>query len=183
MSAVQRGKIKCIVTGDDADGAAHIYRSLLCIPPIFENEAVEMLVSLGVVLVGIPCVPTSRYERLRQLANHETDVIVLCFSLLNQDGYVRVYEKWYAEIRRLSPYTPILLVGMRRGICGDIGTVRWMGEQERSAPLTHSDGVRLCRDIGAVGYVEVPIPIRDDCIRRVSMEAVKAAMVRRKYVK
>lgn len=52
------------------------------------------------------------YDRLRPLSYPQTDVFVLCFSVVSPVSFDNVSTKWIPEIRQHCPDAPIVLVGM-----------------------------------------------------------------------
>merc|ERR1712168_5941 len=86
-----------------------------------------------------------------------TDVFLICFSMDRPDSYEDVYFKWYPEVQKYCPNTPIVVVGLSRDCCNDksvISELRTDDPGDPCAPLTSADGWRLAKDIGAVKYVE-----------------------------
>ena len=51
------------------------------------------------------------YDRVRPLSYPDTDVFVICFSLVHRDSMCNVKSKWWPEITHHCPRTPIVLVG------------------------------------------------------------------------
>lgn len=51
------------------------------------------------------------YDRLRPLSYPQTDVFVLCFSVVSPSSFKNVTNKWLPEIRHHCPDTPIILCG------------------------------------------------------------------------
>lgn len=52
------------------------------------------------------------YDRLRPLSYPQTDVFILCFSVVSPVSFDNVCTKWIPEIRQYCADTPIILVGM-----------------------------------------------------------------------
>lgn len=55
-------------------------------------------------------------RRLRPLIYMESHVFLLCFSIESPDSFKRVSAIWLSEIKRLSPLTPILLIGCKKDL-------------------------------------------------------------------
>jgi len=51
------------------------------------------------------------YDRLRPLSYPQTDVFLVCFSVVSPASFENVKEKWVPEITHHCPKTPFLLVG------------------------------------------------------------------------
>lgn len=50
------------------------------------------------------------YDRLRPLSYPQTDVFLVCFSVVSPSSYENVREKWVPEITHHCAKTPFLLV-------------------------------------------------------------------------
>ena len=119
---------------------------------------------------------TSFTDRLCPQCYNHADVFILCFSLVCPTSYRHVYTKWYLEIVKYAPNTPIVLVGLKHDLRADERTIRRLREEDGKAPITREEGERLRNDIGALGYVECSS--RDLCgVSQVFHETVKAAVV------
>ena len=53
------------------------------------------------------------YDRLRPLSYAETDVFVVCFSLINPTSLENVLSRWIPELKLHQPNVPILLCGTK----------------------------------------------------------------------
>ena len=88
------------------------------------------------------------YDELRPLSYHDTDVFLICFSLVNPQSYENVRTKglfplafvieipplndaaqWYPEISHYAPSTPIVLVGTKFELRSDRGTFERLKER------------------------------------------------------
>lgn len=59
------------------------------------------------------------YDRLRPLSYPQTDVLLLCFSLVSPASAANVTARWAPELRRHCPKTPVLLVGTKLDLRDD----------------------------------------------------------------
>ena len=53
------------------------------------------------------------YDNLRKLAYNDTDIYIICFSVVNEDSFRNVETRWVPEIRKYSPLVPFILVGTK----------------------------------------------------------------------
>ena len=60
--------------------------------------------------------------RLRPLSYPQTDVFLICFSVISQASAGNVVSKWYKEINNHCPGTPIVLVGTKADLREDAQT-------------------------------------------------------------
>ena len=111
------------------------------------------------------------YDRLRPLSYPQTDVFLVCFSVVSPSSFENVKEKWVPEITHHCQKTPFLLVGTQIDLRDDAATVEKLGEypthivvqdlqmnlfsaKNKQKPLSLEMGERLARELRAVKYVE-----------------------------
>ena len=51
----------------------------------------------------------------RPLSYPQTDVFLVCFCVRSLPSYENVRSKWVPELRKFSPKTPIVIVGLDKG--------------------------------------------------------------------
>lgn len=76
------------------------------------------------------------YDRLRPLSYPQTDVFLICFSLVNPASFENVRAKWYPEVRHHCPSTPIILVGTKLDLRDDKTTIEKLRDK-KLAPITY----------------------------------------------
>ncbi len=81
-------------------------------PTILVNVAVTVMIGGKPYTLGL-CDTDGQevYDRLRPLSYRQTDVFLVCFSVVTYSSYENVKEKWVPEILHHCPKTPFLLVG------------------------------------------------------------------------
>merc|ERR1719436_1684089 len=62
------------------------------------------------------------YDRLRPLSYPQTDVFLVCFSVISMNSYENVKSKWVPEIQHHAPGVPLLLVGTKSDLRKDQAT-------------------------------------------------------------
>lgn len=78
----------------------------------FDNYSAPMTVDGQMVNLGLwDTAGQEDYDRLRPLSYPNTDVFVLCFSVVSPVSFDNISTKWIPEIRKCCPDTPILLIG------------------------------------------------------------------------
>jgi Ras-related C3 botulinum toxin substrate 2 len=92
------------------------------------------------------------YDRMRPLSYPNTDVFLICFSVVRPVSYQNVKVKWYPEVRHYSPNAPIILVGLQEDLRSDKDTLKKL-EKNRQAPITYPKGLCLMKKINAVKYL------------------------------
>lgn len=66
--------------------------------------------------------PQEDYNQLRPLSYPNTDVFLICFSVVNPASYHNVQEEWVPELKGCMPHVPYVLIGTQvRRRCGRVG--------------------------------------------------------------
>merc|ERR1711916_213105 len=54
--------------------------------------------------------------RLRPLSYPQTDVFLICYSVISSASFENVRTKWYPEVRHHAPGVPFILVGTKQDL-------------------------------------------------------------------
>jgi len=134
------------------------------------------------------------YDRLRPLSYPQTDVFLICFSIISPSSFENVRAKWYPEIRHHMPRfeknevfvgvfffvlivqnsTTIMLVGTKLDLRDEPNTLSKLAEK-RMAPITYQQGMQMASEIGAVKYVECSALTQKN-LKLVFDEAIRAVL-------
>jgi Ras-related C3 botulinum toxin substrate 1 len=93
------------------------------------------------------------YDRLRPLSYPDTNVFLVCFSVVNPSSYANVKTKWVPELRHHCPDVPIILIGTKLDLREDEEMLKKLKEKELE-PITKEMGEKLKTEIGAIAYGE-----------------------------
>ena len=93
------------------------------------------------------------YDRLRPLSYPNTDVFLVCFSLVNRASLDNVRHRWVLEVRLHCPGANVILVGLKSDLRNDPEVMRRLHEKIH-APISSDEGLQLASNIGAHRYVE-----------------------------
>ncbi|XP_026771078.3 ras-related C3 botulinum toxin substrate 1 isoform X2 [Pangasianodon hypophthalmus] len=153
--------IKCVVVGDGEAEKICLLKSYTSnafhgeyTPTVFDDYSVTVMVDGKPVTLGLyDTTGQEDYERLRPLSYPQTDVFLICFSLVSPASFENVRAKWYPEVTHHCPNTPIILVGTKIDLRDDKDTIEKLKEKKLT-PITYPQGLAMAKEIGSVKYLE-----------------------------
>jgi len=153
--------IKCVVVGDGAVGKTCMLMSFSnntfpqeYVPTVFDNYNTAIMVDDTPYNLGLwDTAGQEEYDRLRALCYPQTDVFLMCFSIISPSSFENIKIRWYPELQHHCAGTPCLLVGTKLDLREDAAINEGLRNQGL-APITKDQGETLCKEIGCSGYVE-----------------------------
>ena len=174
--------IKCVVVGDGAVGKTCLLISYTTnafpgeyIPTVFDNYSANVMVDGKPVNLGLwDTAGQEDYDRLRPLSYPQTDVFLICYSIISPASFDNVKSKWYPEIQHHAPGVPIILVGTKADLKNDQNTTNALLSKGLKTVDFQSASVRA-REISAVKALECSA-LTQEGLKTVFDEVIRAAL-------
>ena len=152
---------KCVVVGDGAVGKTCLLISYTSnkfpsayVPTVFESYSLTLMVGGEPYTLGLfDTAGQEDYDTLRPLSYPNTDVFLVCYSVVSPTSFENAREKWVPEITDHCRHTPFLLVGTKTDLREDTATLQNLAKTKQE-PVSVVMGERLARELRAVKYVE-----------------------------
>jgi len=174
--------IKCVVVGDGTVGKTCMLISYTTdsfpgeyVPTVFDNYSAPMVCDGVPVSLGLwDTAGQEDYDRLRPLSYPQTDVFLICFSVVSPSSFENVTSKWCPEIKHHCADAPILLIGTKIDLREDKETLQILAENGQ-APIKREQGQKLANKIRCVKYLECSA-LTQRGLKQVFDEAVRAVL-------
>jgi len=151
---------KLVVVGDGAVGKTCMLISYTTnafpgeyIPSIFDNYSANVMVDGKPINLGLwDTAGQEDYDRLRPLSYPQTDIFLVCFSVVNPTSFENL-SRWVSEISHHCPKTPFFLVGLKSDLRDDKETLDRIS-LKGFTPIDKTIAEKKAKELGAVSYVE-----------------------------
>jgi len=175
--------IKCVVVGDGTVGKTCMLISFTTdsfpgeyVPTVFDNYTAPMTVDCVAVNLGLwDTAGQEDYDRLRPLSYPQTDVFLICFSVVSPSSFENVTTKWCPEIKHHCPDAPMILIGTKIDLREDKEVLTQLSLQNLS-PIKREQGMKMGNKIRAVKYLECSA-LTQRGLKQVFDEAVRAVLM------
>lgn len=146
--------IKCVIVGDGAVGKTCLLVAYTAnclpgeyIPTVFDNYCVNVMIDSKVYSLGLwDTAGQEEYDYLRPLSYANTDIFIICFSVVSTTSFNNVKSKWIPDIKTHNPNAKYILVGTKIDMRNTSST--------NSDQIIYEQGYNLARDINAIKYIE-----------------------------
>eukprot|EP00475_Leptophrys_vorax_P010179 TRINITY_DN16852_c0_g2_i1.p1 TRINITY_DN16852_c0_g2~~TRINITY_DN16852_c0_g2_i1.p1 ORF type:complete len:199 (+),score=40.01 TRINITY_DN16852_c0_g2_i1:151-747(+) len=124
------------------------------IPTVFDNYSLDVLCEGTTVQVGLWDMGGGEdYGRLRPLSYPQTDIFLLCYSIISPNSFANVRNIWIPEVSQHAPNTPVLLIGTKSDLRGDEEMKEQLAAKGLSM-ITPEEAVDMGQEVGAVDVLE-----------------------------
>jgi Ras-related C3 botulinum toxin substrate 1 len=174
--------VKCTVVGDGSVGKTCMLISYSTnafpnqyIPTVFDHYTTNDMVQGQPVSLNLwDTAGQSDYDRLRPLSYPQTDVFLICFSVVSPVSYDNVKCKWKPEIQHYNPGTPIILIGTKMDLRDDEDTKKALAANGQE-PITYNQGLALSKELNMRRYIECSALTMKN-VNSVFKDAIKVAL-------
>jgi len=152
--------VKLVVVGDGAVGKTCLLIAYTSnsfpkeyVPTVFDNYSAN--VKIGDKTVALSLWDTAGqedYDKLRPLSYPQTNVFLLCFSVLSETSYKNVKTKWWPEVTHHCA-TDNILVGTKIDLRSDPAFIASLSDKGLK-PIATEQGEQLAQEIKAIKYME-----------------------------
>ena len=124
------------------------------VPTVFETDSVEVQIGNDSYILGLfDTAGQEEFDRLRNLSYPNTDIFVVCFSVVKQKSLYNVEEIWVPEIKHYCPNVPFILVGTQIDLREDFETLKRL-QSIKEKTITPEMGEKIANKLGAKKYLE-----------------------------
>eukprot|EP01089_Gocevia_fonbrunei_P001083 TRINITY_DN11033_c0_g1_i1.p1 TRINITY_DN11033_c0_g1~~TRINITY_DN11033_c0_g1_i1.p1 ORF type:complete len:197 (-),score=26.19 TRINITY_DN11033_c0_g1_i1:37-627(-) len=146
--------IKVVAVGDGAVGKTCLLTSFTPVPfpqeyyPKLQDHTLQIVVGADTVNLNLFDTPGQEdYSQIRRLYYAQTNVFLICFSMVNEASFTNTSKKWLKELKSYStPDTRYILVGTKIDLLNDPTTLNEL-QQAGERPTTVSEALDLAKKL------------------------------------
>lgn len=94
------------------------------------------------------------YKKLRPLTYPQTDIFLICFSLVHPNTLENVENMWLPEIKEYCPGVPFILVGTKLDYRDEFDQHEDEYKSRGWQPVSYEQGLAMKNKLGASDYIE-----------------------------
>ncbi|XP_060063046.1 cell division control protein 42 homolog [Ylistrum balloti] len=173
--------IQCTLVGDAAVGKTSLIRAYTdntcCKPPadtVFENYAGTSKYSNQEFTISVfDCSSKTDHESIRLFAYKDSDVFVMCYSVMDRESFDNIKSRWLPEVtyimgKRLNLVLVATQVDLRESI-----------DLDQDIPVSKAEGHHMAEEIGAFSFIECSSS-NQDCVQGVFEDVVQCSLKQKK---
>ncbi|KAL4238320.1 hypothetical protein ACF0H5_003032 [Mactra antiquata] len=173
--------LQCAIVGDGMVGKTSLSRAFTSlpecedyIPTVFENYAEKIQVNGDEYTISIfDSAGQREYGSLRRFSYEDSDVIIVCFSVVDRESFQSVRDFWVPEIEKYTNRKkPLVLVATQIDM-------RNTTSYDSDMPVSKKEAVLLANQIGASCCIECS-SLDLYTVKKVFSEVVNAYIRKRK---
>jgi len=148
------------------------------VPTVFDNYSAN--VKIGEKTVALSLWDTAGqedYDKLRPLSYPQTNVFLLCFSVLSETSFKNVKTKWWPEVTHHCS-TDNILVGTKIDLRSDPAFIASLSDKGLK-PISTEQGELLAQEIRAIKYMECSA-LTQVGLKEVFDHAIKTVLIPKK---
>jgi Ras-related C3 botulinum toxin substrate 1 len=122
---------------------------------VFDNYSVNLTVDdQAVNLQPWDTAGARDYQMMRPLSYPQTDIFLICFSLVSPTSLESVEKVWIPELKEHCPDVPYVLVGLKSDLRDQFADHAEEYQSQGLEPISTAKGEEFAKAINAQGYVE-----------------------------
>jgi small GTP-binding protein len=136
--------IKCYVFGDPKVGKSSLlytYSKNSFLEEVLSSQNYISHVSWKEKTVSLGLYDHIKDPELRKLTIQNMDIFLVCYSVSDVKSFENIEKVWIPEIKKISPFTPIILVATKSDLSENL-------------KLDNTNGLKLQKKIKSDGFVE-----------------------------
>jgi cell division control protein 42 len=153
--------VKCVVVGDGAVGKTCLLMSYCMnqflnahVPTVCETFSKKVFVDNSEYNISFfDTAGQEEFDRLRVLSYHNTDVFLVCFSVVRPYSYDNIKSIWLPEILHHTPNAKFILVGTQIDLRVETLKIKELLAKNLK-PITFQQGEKLAKETKAFIYAE-----------------------------
>lgn len=123
-------------------------------PTVYDNYTASLSFKQKTYTLGLwDTAGQDEFDSIRVLSYPDTDVFLICFSVVHPNSFKNIKAKWYPELLKNNIKSPIILVGTKIDLLNNENFLKQMSEKEQR-PITKDQAIQLQKEIKARFYVE-----------------------------
>ncbi len=124
------------------------------VPTVFDNYAVDITIEDKLYTLALfDTAGQETFDQLRPVAYQQTDVFLVCFSVVMPSSLTNIKRLWINEVQRYCPKAPFILVGTKIDLRKNSQEIERLAKK-KEAPITTEEGERVAKQLKALKYVE-----------------------------